>query len=184
MAETAHTQRRVPAAGACAHGTQAGTGDEGVEEIRDGGLRLVGSTLPTPTLRLRPSGSDQKLQQQNNYRHAVEPECSAPSRAWPTRSYEIANSAAEANENKEGNFDIRIVDQRSPGASIFAFRSMAASRSAQIPGPRGEMDWISTEDAITVGMLAISVILVLASLSAAGATGKSFLNRGFKHSLL
>ena len=35
---------RVPAAGACAHGTPAGTGDESVEEVRDGGLRLVGST--------------------------------------------------------------------------------------------------------------------------------------------
>ena len=40
-----NTQRRVPAAGACAHGAQAGTGDGDVEEVRDGGLRLVGSTL-------------------------------------------------------------------------------------------------------------------------------------------
>ena len=39
-----HTQRRVPAPGACTHGAQAGTGDEGMEKVRDGGLRLVGST--------------------------------------------------------------------------------------------------------------------------------------------
>ena len=42
MAEPEYTQRRVPAAGACAHGAQAGTGNGGVEEVRDGGLRLVG----------------------------------------------------------------------------------------------------------------------------------------------
>ena len=33
-----------PLPGTCTHGTQAGTGDEDVEEVRDGGLRLVGST--------------------------------------------------------------------------------------------------------------------------------------------
>ena len=44
MAEPGDTQRRVPAPGACAHGTRSGTGDGGMEEVRDGGLRLVGST--------------------------------------------------------------------------------------------------------------------------------------------
>ena len=42
MAEHEDTQRRVPPPGACAHGAQSGTGDGGVEEVRDGGLRLVG----------------------------------------------------------------------------------------------------------------------------------------------
>ena len=191
-----------------------------MEEVRDGGLRLVGSTLPTPTIRL-----DQKPQQKNtgntgNQQPQDVQNPQVPNSTCVVRQQEISSlllpkatpwpgcrpvrmaviiavtqlnqSAAppagagprEANANKEGNFDIRIVDQRSPRTSISAFRSMAASRSAQIPGPRGKMDWISTEDAITLGMFVIAAILVLASLSAAGATGESSLNRRFKHSLL
>ena len=87
MAEPEHTQRRVPAPGACAHGAQAGTGDEGVEEVRDGGLRLVGSTLPTPTVRLR---SETPAKEYGEYGESAAPRCPEP----PSAEFHLRSSSA------------------------------------------------------------------------------------------
>ena len=86
MAEPEDAQRGVPAAGACAYGTRPGTGDGGMEEVRDGGLRLVGSTLPTLTVRLLSETPA------TEYRESAAPRCpDPPSAEFHRRSWSADN---------------------------------------------------------------------------------------------